>query len=231
MTPKAIAGLLVAVLVVALGAGYVGASVAGLVDQGASGANGAEGPQGPRGEQGAAGPRGEPGADGLPGELGPRGFTGAQGTTGAQGAGGPTGKTGATGLQGPQGQQGPTGPQGLAGGQNVLATGLDDSIDVPASTTTSVLQLDGVEPGEYVVTFAVQGMTVNGAMLCFIEAPGNNHDGGQFASGTVPTYWSTTVGFVTTTVDDPWIAISCLNVGDQTNTIYNPTLTAVQMVD
>lgn len=137
MSPRLIAVLFAAVLVVAAGTSGLVSWAVTSATAGVAGADGAPGRDGARGADGAEGLRGEDGVDGTDGERGLSGPTGPRGATGPQGAPGANGTDGTDGTDGADGVDGATGPVGPAG--------LDAIVDTSDMAVTSVTVYDDVE--------------------------------------------------------------------------------------
>ena len=120
------------------------------------------GHEGPTGERGAAGPAGVPGLPGLAGGAGTNGTAGPAGTNGSDGTDGTDGINGTNGTNGTNGLAGVNGINGAAGsdGADGTITPLSATaglIALPtASPPTTVVFLDNVPVGTYVVLAKTQ---------------------------------------------------------------------------
>jgi hypothetical protein len=88
------------------------------------------------------GPKGEPGEQGLQGPAGPQGEQGPQGEKGEQG---------------PQGETGPTGEDGAAGAPGTKFIVPDDTF---TDRRINLMQLDGVQHGDYTISVDSQTLWV-----------------------------------------------------------------------
>lgn len=222
MTPKAIAGLLVAVMVVAFASGWAGANVGGssadsiVGAPGPDGAQGSDAPAGLDGERGAAGAQGEPGELGAEGDRGPQGIQGAKGDTGDQGI---------QGVPGAKGDTGDTGPTGLTGDQHVFSVG-SPGLDLAPDAEGEVIRLDGVPPGTYNVTVTAAALYVAADVPCVLHWHGALTVIRVFTGDVLD--WSATRPGVVTTEDNGSIYLYCYNMSPETATLYKLTLTAIR---
>jgi hypothetical protein len=107
-------------------------------------------------QTGAAGPAGPAGATGPTGPAGATGPEGPPGPAGADGAQGPAGPAGPSGPPGPQGAPGPGGTVTYTG-NSMLAYGV-----LYPGDPVSIYQTSPVPPGDWDVTWSVQGTDPGG---------------------------------------------------------------------
>ena len=145
--------------------------------EGPTGAQGAVGPAGLTGLTGLAGSNGAAGVNGLAGTNGTNGLAGINGVTGNDGADGTNGSDGANGVNGVNGVNGTITPLWASAGLTALPT---------ATPPTTVVELDNVPAGRYVVLAKTQ-LSHTGAgdsIDCVLKAGNTTVD--QIAMKTLP---------------------------------------------